>query len=153
MTLPTAPTTTVSPADPGIQRALTIVRRLWLACSLVSIAGLVITTVLSIADPEEVTWVVWLRGSVVAVAGFVLMAVTAAAARGSRPAYVRLRWISILAPLGVIAIVLAPDAGYPLWMKIEQGTIGVLIALIAVQLNRPSVRAAFARPTSGKRRS
>jgi hypothetical protein len=149
MTLPTTSTSTpVSPADPDVQRALAIARRLWLACALVSVVGLAITTVLSITDPHDVTWVVWLRGSVVAVAGFVLMAVTAAAARGSRAAYVRLRWISILAPIGVIAIVLAPDAGYPLWMKIEQVVIGVLIALIAVQLNRSSVRRAFSRSVS-----
>jgi hypothetical protein len=126
-----------------VQRALETVRWLWVGCGLVSAAALAIAGTLSVLDPQEVTWVVWLRGTVVAAASFILAAVTTVAARGSRAAYVRLRWISILAPIGIGAIVLAPDAGYPLWMKIEQATIGVLIIIIAVRLNRQPVRQAF----------
>jgi FtsH-binding integral membrane protein len=145
MTVPSTLPTTIRPVDTEVQHRLTMVTRLWLACGLVSGAGLAVTTVLAMVDPADVTWVVWLRGSVVAVASFVLMAVTAAAARGNRSAYVRLRWISILAPIGIVAILLAPDAGYPLWMKVEQGIVGVLIVLIAIQLNGRTMRKAFPR--------
>lgn len=130
--------------DPQVTTALGTVRRLWLACAALSVITLAVAGLLSAIDPKEVNWVVWLRGGVVAVACVVLVAVTAAAARGNRTAYVRMRWISILAPVGIVAIVLAPDTGYPVWMKVEQVLLGVLIVLIAVQLNRSAVRRAFA---------
>jgi len=135
--------------DPRVVAALSTVRRLWLACGVMSVLTLAVAGVLAVIDPKDVNWVVWLRGSVVAVACFVLVAVTAAAARGSRTAYVRMRWISLLAPLGSVAIVLAPDTGYPVWMKVEQVLLGVLIVLIAVQLNQGPVRRAFAAERSG----
>jgi hypothetical protein len=135
-----------------VQRPLGIVKRLWLAGALVSMAGLIVTTVLSVVDPVDVTWVVWLRGGVVAVASLVLIAVTAAAARGSRGAYLRLRWISILAPIGIVLILVAPDAGYPLWMKLEQAIVGALIVAIAIQLNRRIVRLAFVRRAEERNR-
>jgi hypothetical protein len=130
--------------DTRVTAALRTVRRLWLAAGVVSLVALAVAGVLSAVDPTEVNWVVWLRGTVVTVACFVLVAATAAASRGSRTAYVRMRWIALLAPLGIVAIVLAPDTGYPLWMKVEQLILGVLIVLIAVQLNRGAVRRAFA---------
>jgi len=145
MTTPSTLSTETPPDDAEVQRRLALVKRLWLACGLVSVAGLAVAAVLSAVDPIEVTWVVWLRGGVVAVASLVLMAVTGAAARGSRGAYVRLRWISILAPIGIVAILLAPDAGYPLWMKVEQAIVGVLILTMAIQLNSRAIRNAFPR--------
>ncbi|WP_028045558.1 hypothetical protein [Cellulomonas sp. URHE0023] len=132
-----------------VATALGKVRRLWLACGVLSVITLAVAGVLSAIDPELVNWVVWLRGSVVAAACFVLVAATAAAARGSRTAYVRMRWISLLAPIGIVAIVLAPDTGYPAWMKVEQVLLGVLIVLIAVQLNQGAVRRAFAKERPG----
>jgi len=146
MTTPSTLSTATRPDDAGVQGRLAFVRRLWLACGLVSLAGLAIAAVLTLVDPIDVTWVVWLRGGVVAVASFILMAVTGAAARGSRGAYVRLRWISILAPIGIVVILMAPDAGYPLWMKVEQAIVGVLILTMAIQLNSRAVRNAFPRP-------
>jgi hypothetical protein len=145
MTMPSTLSTATRPDDAEVQRRLTLVKRLWLACGLVSVAGLAVATVLTLIDPVDVTWVVWLRGGVVTVASVILMAVTGAAARGSRGAYVRLRWISILAPIGIVVILLAPDAGYPLWMKVEQAIVGVLILTMAIQLNSRAVRNAFPR--------
>jgi len=130
--------------DPQVTAALGTVSRLWLSCAVLSVVTLAVAGLLAAIDPKEVNWVVWLRGGAVAVACFVLVAVTAAAARGSRTAYVRMRWISLLAPVGIVAIVLAPDTGYPVWMKVEQVLLGVLIVLIAVQLHRGAVRLAFA---------
>lgn len=138
-------TTQVSAA---VLARLNTVRRLWLACGAVSVLALGVAAVLTQVDPDDVNWVVWLRGTVVAVACFVFIAVTAAVARGSRRAFTRMRWVAILAPIGIVLIIVSPDSGYPAWMKVEQGVIGALIALIAVQLNRPEVRAAFAPPRS-----
>jgi RsiW-degrading membrane proteinase PrsW (M82 family) len=141
--------TTDTTNDPRVTAALTTVRRLWLAAGVLSVVTLAVAAVLSAIDPKEVNWVVWLRGGVVTVACFVLVAATGAAARGSRTAYVRMRWISMLAPLGIVAIVLAPDSGYPVWMKVEQVLLGVLVVLVAVQLNQGAVRRAF-RPVPTK---
>ena len=141
--------TTDTTNDPRVTAALSTVRRLWLAAGVLSVVTLAVAAVLSAIDPKEVNWVVWLRGGVVTVACFVLVAATGAAARGSRTAYVRMRWISMLAPLGIVAIVLAPDSGYPVWMKVEQVLLGVLVVLVAVQLNQGAVRRAF-RPVPTK---
>ena len=130
--------------DPRVAAALSTVRRLWLACGVLSVITLAVAGILAVIDPKDVNWVVWLRGSVVAVACFVLVAVTAAVARGSRRAYVRMRWIALLAPLGIVVIVLAPDTGYPVWLKVEQVLLGALIVAVAVQLHRGAVRRAFA---------
>ncbi|GAA3040204.1 hypothetical protein [Microbacterium dextranolyticum] len=119
------------------------VARLWWLCAAVSVLALVAAAILAIVDPAEVNWVVWLRGSVVAVASVIFVFVTKAAARGSYRAYTRMRWISILAPVGIVLILVAPDTGYPIWMKVEQGVVGITIAAVAVLLNRPSTRRAF----------
>lgn len=129
---------------PEVQGALAVVTRLWLLCAAVSLLLLGVAGILTAIAPDEVNWVVWLRGAVVAAASLVFMLVTRAAARGSRRAYSRMRWVAILAPIGIVAIIVAPDTGYPLWMKAEQAVIGVLIAIIAVILNRRSMRLAFA---------
>lgn len=126
-----------------VRPTLDTVRRLWWLCAAVSLIALAAAALLSVLDPAEVNWVVWLRGSVVAAASLVFVAVTRAAARGSRAAFTRMRWISILAPIGIGLIIIAPDSGYPVWMKVEQGLIGILIVVIAVLLNRRATRAAF----------
>ncbi|MCE4027268.1 hypothetical protein LXM50_14940 [Microbacterium sp. Au-Mic1] len=127
----------------AVRPALDAVRRLWWLCAAVSLIALGAAAVLAIVDPAEVNWVVWLRGSVVAAASLVFVLVTRTAARGSRRAFTRMRWISILAPIGIGLIIVSPDSGYPIWMKIEQGLIGILIVAIAVLLNRRSTRTAF----------
>lgn len=137
----TSPTTPVL----EVRSALTTVGRLWLLCAAVSLAALGVAAILSAVDPADVNWVVWLRGTVVAAASVVFIFVTRAAARGSRGAYTRMRWVSLLAPIGIVLIILAPDTGYPAWMKIEQGAVGVIIGIIAVFLHRRVVRRAFAK--------
>jgi len=127
----------------AVRPTLDTVRRLWWLCAAVSLIALAAAAVLAIVDPAEVNWVVWLRGSVVAVASLVFVVVTRAAARGSRRAFTRMRWISIIAPIGIGLIIVSPDSGYPIWMKVEQGLIGILIVAIAVLLNRRQTRAAF----------
>lgn len=129
--------------QPEVRSALASVTRLWWLCAAVSALALAAAAVLAVVDPVEVNWVVWLRGTVVAVASVVFVLVTRAAAKGSRAAYTRMRWISILAPIGIFLILIAPDSGYPLWMKIEQGIVGVIIVAIAVILNRRTMRDAF----------
>ncbi|MFI6177499.1 hypothetical protein ACIA8R_18365 [Nonomuraea sp. NPDC051191] len=93
-------------------------------------------------------WVVWLRAAAVAAASAWLVSLAGQAAQGRRAAYVRIRFVSFAAPIGVVVILLAPDSGYPAWMKAEQAVVGVLVAAVAVVVNRRAVRAAF--PKRGK---
>lgn len=137
--------TSVTARPLNVRSALKTVTRLWLLCAAVSLVALGIAAILSAVDPYDVNWVVWLRGSVVAAASVVFVFVTRAAARGSRIAYTRMRWISLLAPIGIAVIIMAPDTGYPVWMKVEQAVVGIIIVIVAVYLNRRVVRLAFAR--------
>jgi hypothetical protein len=120
------------------------VRTLFVAVLVISIAALGVAAVIG-GD-----WVVWLRGAAVAAASVWLVALTGQAARGKRTAYVRIRYVSIAAPIGIVLILLAPDSGYPVWMKAEQGVVGVLVAAVALIVNRRTVREAY--PKDGKLR-
>ncbi|NJP23128.1 hypothetical protein OHB01_36500 [Microbispora hainanensis] len=120
------------------------VRTLFVAVLVISIATLGVAAVIG-GD-----WVVWLRGAAVAAASVWLVALTGQAARGKRTAYVRIRYVSIAAPIGIVLILLAPDSGYPVWMKAEQGVVGVLVAAVALIVNRRTVREAY--PKDGKLR-
>ncbi|MFD6177337.1 MULTISPECIES: hypothetical protein [unclassified Isoptericola] len=151
---PTPPTTTPAtttdrdgnpPGGAPLDRTVLTVRRLWAAAGVVSLVALVVTAVLSVVAPAEANWVMWLRGVVITVACFAFARYAGALARGSRAAYVRMRLVATLAPIGVVLLVAAPDDGYPGWMKAEQAVLGVLVAVVAVLLWQRATRAAFPR--------
>ncbi|MGR6918049.1 hypothetical protein ACU635_27725 [[Actinomadura] parvosata] len=118
------------------------VRALFAAVLVISVATLGVTAV------AGGNWVMWLRGAAVAAASVWLVALTGQAARGRRAAYVRIRFVSVAAPLGIVLILLAPDSGYPGWMKAEQAVVGVLVAAVALVVNQRAVREAY--PKGGK---
>ncbi|MFF0306991.1 hypothetical protein ACFYSC_06165 [Streptosporangium sp. NPDC004379] len=120
----------------------TPVRAIFVAVLVISVATLGVSAVVG------GNWVVWLRGAAVAAASVWLVALTGQAERGRRSAYVRIRFVSVAAPIGILLILLAPDSGYPVWMKAEQGVVGVLVAAVALIVNRRSVREAY--PKGGK---
>lgn len=105
-----------------------------IACYLGSgVAGLVIAFLFR-GDAQIVNSSVWIRNSAIAVSAVILYLVARRAFEGSRAAWVRLRVISIVIPLVVVALVVLPD-GFPVWMKIQQVAAGVSVALIAVLAN------------------
>jgi hypothetical protein len=93
---------------------------------------------------------VWVRGTIVAVIAVLLLVLARRAHAGSRGAYIRMRVMSTVAPIAVLAIVAIPHDGFPGWMKVEQGVVGALLAAAAVLLGRRSVRAAFAKSEPAK---
>lgn len=114
----------------------------------VSALTLVVAAVLQVAGSDLVNWVVWVRAAFYALGGLWLVAlVRRARSRADRSAFVRIRVVSILAPLGIAALVVSPDSGYPGWMKVEQACFGVLLLPVAPGLLRPSVARAFSRST------
>ncbi|MGH7918878.1 MAG: hypothetical protein ACREQM_02905 [Candidatus Dormibacteraceae bacterium] len=87
---------------------------------------------------------VWIRnGAMIASAGLLYLFVERAA-RGQRRAFLRVRIVSILVPLIIVALVVLPDP-FPVWMKVQQALCALDVGGIAILANRPSVRLRFAR--------
>ncbi|MEU7855349.1 hypothetical protein [Nonomuraea sp. NPDC049141] len=120
----------------------THVRTLFVVMLAVSVLALVVAAIIG-GD-----WVVWVRGVAVAAAAAWLIALTGQAEKGRRAAYVRIRFIATIAPIGILLIVAVPSSGYPLWMRVEQGLVGVLLVAVATLVNRRTVRQAY--PKRGK---
>ncbi|WP_436758097.1 hypothetical protein [Streptosporangium sp. V21-05] len=121
------------------------IRSLFVGMAAVSLVTLIIAAALR-NRPDLVNWVVWVRGGAVAAASLWLISLAGQALKGKRSAYVRIRTLSILGTIGIVLICVAPDSGYPLWMKVDQGVIGLLLAGVAILANRHAVRAAFPKP-------
>jgi hypothetical protein len=65
------------------------------------------------------------------------------AAKGSQPAFRRLRIVSAIILIAIAVIVALPGA-FPVWFRLEQALCGGLVAGVVLLVNRPSVRAGFA---------
>ncbi|MER5644896.1 hypothetical protein [Streptosporangium sp. NPDC002524] len=131
--------------DNNVLMNLQRIRSLFVGIAAVSLVTLIVAVVLR-NRPDLVNWVVWVRGGAVAAASLWLISLAGQALKGKRSAYVRIRILSILGTIGIVLICVAPDSGYPLWMKVDQGVIGLLLAGVAILANRHAVRAAFPRP-------
>jgi hypothetical protein len=92
---------------------------------------------------------VWTRATIVVVTAVLMLLFAARAAEGSRGAYRRLRIISIITVV-VIAVIIAAPGTFPVWLKVEQGICGLIMAGVAVVANRPGLRALFAAPPTGE---
>ncbi|WP_219469441.1 hypothetical protein [Nonomuraea rhizosphaerae] len=121
----------------------------WAPVRILFVVMLVISLLaLAVAGVVGGDWVVWVRGVAVAAAAAWLITLTGRAAEGHLPAYVRIRFIATIAPIGILLIVAVPSSGYPAWMRVEQALVGVLLAAVAVIVNRRAVRQAY--PKRGK---
>jgi hypothetical protein len=124
---------------PRTAGAVRTIRRLVLAYLAVSVAALV-AIVLMRDDAAEVNSAVWTRGIIVVVTAALMLLFATRAAQGSGGAYRRLRIISIITVVAIAAIIAAPGT-FPVWMKIEQGLCGLIMAGVAVLANGPRLRA------------
>jgi cytochrome bd-type quinol oxidase subunit 2 len=148
---PAVPTRTGRPARAGgvshehlqlpeARRAFRIVKRWILVYWGVAVAALLAAIVMH-DDAAEVNVNVWSRCAVVVVSAGLLYLFAVLASRGRRRAYRRLRIISIVVPIGIIAIVISP--GYPIWMRIEQIVCGLVVIRLAVAINSKHLRRLF----------
>jgi len=85
---------------------------------------------------------VWIRCTIVLGSAFLLLFFTRSAARGSRPAWVRLRIISPIIVVAVIVIVSIPGF-LPDRVRVEQAVCGLLVLPAAILVNLPRARAHF----------
>jgi hypothetical protein len=107
-----------------------------------SVAVLLGVVILAITD-HEVTSFMWGRAGGMFASAAVAYWLTGLAARGSRPAYLRVRIISIVVPLAVIAIDTIGAAALPSWFVALQIAGALALAPSAYYANQPELRAAF----------
>ncbi|MGA4876717.1 hypothetical protein [Streptomyces lydicamycinicus] len=93
--------------------------------------------------PDLVTDAVWVRASIVVATSLLMASFAARAARGHRRSYLRLRWASGIMLVAIAVIIVVPGA-FPLWLKMQQGVCGLLLAGVVVSVNGKELRAAFA---------
>jgi hypothetical protein len=132
----------VNNGDPASQTAMRRVRIL-LRCYLgLSLLTLVASAVLR--DHQSiVTPAVWVRGTIVALTALLMTVFAARAAGGSHRAYLRLRIVTGIAVVAIIAV-LASAGTFPTWLKVEQGLCGALLLGAVVLLNGRTLRTALA---------
>ncbi|BDM73387.1 hypothetical protein HEK616_68740 [Streptomyces nigrescens] len=133
------------PSVSGQPRALAALRRATLLVG--GYLGLSVLTLAAVValrdDAAVVNDAVWVR-TVIVVASAVVMFVSARrAARGSRPAYRRVRILSGVM-LVAIAVIIAIPGSFPLWLKVEQGVCGIALLGVALIVNGRQVRSSFA---------
>ena len=122
-----------------VLRATTILVAAYAALSVVTLAAIILLR----NNPDIVNVAVWIRGCFAAASGVTLTIFAISAARGSRPAFRRVRIISAVIVVAIAAIILLPGT-FPLWMKIEQGVCELLLIGVVILVNRRHVRAQFA---------
>jgi hypothetical protein len=114
---------------------------LFAAFALVSAAMEVVLVVQSVSS-VRVDGGTWTRCSLVLASAVVLLLLGVAAARGSRPAWRRLRIISPIVVVAVIVVVSIPGF-LPDWVRLEQAVCGALVLPAAVIVNLPRTAALF----------
>ena len=129
---------------PSCVRALAAFRRLkLLVCGYVAISTLTLIAIFLLRDDATaVNSAVWTRGTIVALSALFTLTFTVRATSSSRRAYLRLRIVSAVM-LAAIAVIIALPGTFPVWMKLEQGLCGVLLAGVCTVANGKSLRALF----------
>lgn len=95
-------------------------------------------------DPTLVNSAVWIRGSIVAITAALMLRFAIGAGAGSARHYLRLRIVSAIMVVAIAVILLAIPGDFPLWMKLEQATCGVILIAVVVLANTGSRRSVFA---------
>ena len=132
---------TSTPERRGTDAAMRAMRLLvggYLAISVLTLAAIVL-----MRHTSAVNQAVWVRGTIVVASALLTTGFAAGAARGSRRAYLRLRIVSAVMVVAIVAIIAIPGP-FPLWMKLEQGFCGLLLLGVVVIANGRRLRARFA---------
>ncbi|MFE4977360.1 hypothetical protein ACFRAR_35285 [Kitasatospora sp. NPDC056651] len=135
--------TTTDLQHPDTRRAFRTVRRLVLAYLGLSVATLAGAVVLR-DHHSVVTAPVLVRGAIVAASAALTLLLTVRAAGGSRGAFRRLRILSAVMLVAIVAIIALPGT-FPVWMKVEQGVCGLALLGVAAVINGRHLRSLFAR--------
>ena len=133
---------TLSLDHPRSRMALRTVKLL-VGCHLgISVLTLVAIILLR-SHPTLVTPAVWTRATIVVATALAMTTFAAGTARGTSRAYLRLRIVSAVMVVAIAVIVTLPGT-LPLWMKIEQGSCGLLLIGVVFLVNGKHMRSLFA---------
>lgn len=94
-------------------------------------------------DSALVDDAVWVRSCAVLLSALVTFVCARRAARGSRPAFRRLRILSTAMTVAIVVILAVPGS-FPLWMKLDQAACGLLLAGVVLAVNGRHLRTVFA---------
>jgi hypothetical protein len=143
MTTPS--TNTISNADvsgPATQKALGRVKFLVGLYNAISVLSLIAIALLRKHNDNVNYSSVWTHGIIVAASALLALSITIRAARGARRAFLRLRIISAVLVVAIVAIIVIPGS-FPVWMKAEQGVCGLLVIGVALIVNGRDLRSRF----------
>ncbi|WP_037344898.1 hypothetical protein [Sciscionella sediminilitoris] len=129
----------------GARRAFRTVRFLLAAYAALSAAVLLTVVILALTG-NPVTSFVWGRSGGVLASAAVTYWLAVRAARGARWAYRRVRVLTVVVPIAILAIDLIPGA-LPPWFIALQAVCALAVAAAAFPANGPVLRAAFGRDT------
>lgn len=129
--------------ETNTQQALSKVKKFVAVYGTLSLAVLVVVVALSV-EGREVTSFMWGRTGGMFASAAVTYGLTVLASRGARWAYTRVRIISVLVPIAIIAIDSIPGA-LPLWFAGLQIAGALALVPAAFIVNRSGLRAAFPR--------
>lgn len=108
------------------------------------ISALTLVAVILLRDiPTLVNDATWIRVTIVLASALLTFRFTVRAAGGSRLGYLRLRFMSAVMVVAIVVIVSLPDM-LPLWIRIEQGLCGIVLAGVVVIANSSRIRSLFA---------
>ncbi|MFG2226916.1 hypothetical protein [Streptomyces sp. NPDC048644] len=127
---------------PHTQRAFGKAKMLVAVYGALSAAVLITVAVLALTG-HPVTSFLWGRSAGVLASAAVTYWLTVLAARGARWAYQRVRIISVVMPLAIVAVDLIPGI-CPAWFAVAQATCALALAATAFLVNGSILRAAFA---------
>lgn len=109
----------------------------------IAVIGFAITFLLR-GDPQLVNQAVWVRDCFTLASATILYLLATFASRGDRFAFTRVRIVSVIVPLTIVALIVLPDP-FPQWMKVQQGLGALAVVAVAVIVNRRSAGAQLAR--------
>jgi hypothetical protein len=87
---------------------------------------------------HSVSPAVWIRSTIIAVVSLFMLLCGTQMRRGRRWAYVRAKWIAVLATIGFVGVAALPGP-FPAWMCIEQGAHALVFLALAWMLTRPEL--------------
>ncbi|WP_326699143.1 hypothetical protein OG909_18690 [Streptomyces sp. NBC_01754] len=130
-------------AHPRTRRSFATAKALVVAYGVLGVAVLATVTVLA-ATGHTVTSFMWGRSAGVLASAAVTYRLTVLTSRGSRSAHLRVRVISVVTPVAIIAVDVLPGT-LPWWFVLVQGVCALAVAAAAFALNGSRPRTAFPR--------
>lgn len=132
-------TTLDHPRSLAAMRTVKLLVRSYLGLSLLTLAAVILMS----DHPTLVNDAVWVRTVLVVLSALLTVSFATRTARGNSRAYLRLRIVSAVMVVAIVVIISLPGT-FPLWLKVEQGVCGLLLAGVVAIVNSRHVRSLFA---------